>query len=210
MLDLGTGAGGGAVAFAEEGARVVALEYHATGVGLGLAVARADEAGVVVRFVQGDGRMLPLATGTFEVVFCNQVVEHVQDYQTMLMEAYRVLKPGGVAYVATGNRMWPIEGHSFLLFAGWLPPKVAELYVKILRRRSWSYEWDVWPLFPWQLSEGLRSAGFRIEAAANRFTNPARFARRAGRVLKALNEKHFGWIAPFWPAVTFVARKVGT
>ena len=38
---------------------------------------------------------LPFAGGTFDVVFCNHVLEHVRDDGRAISEIYRVLKPGG-------------------------------------------------------------------------------------------------------------------
>jgi SAM-dependent methyltransferase len=42
-----------------------------------------------------DGGRLPFADGSFDVVFCKQVLEHVHDPRPVLAEAARVLAPGG-------------------------------------------------------------------------------------------------------------------
>jgi SAM-dependent methyltransferase len=42
-----------------------------------------------------DGGRLPFADGTFDVVFCKQVLEHVHDPRLVLGEIARVLTPGG-------------------------------------------------------------------------------------------------------------------
>ena len=39
---------------------------------------------------------IPLEENTFDVVFCNHVLEHVNDAKKCMSELYRVLKPGGM------------------------------------------------------------------------------------------------------------------
>jgi len=38
---------------------------------------------------------LPFANNTFDVVFCNHVLEHIEDDKKAMQELFRVLKPGG-------------------------------------------------------------------------------------------------------------------
>jgi SAM-dependent methyltransferase len=46
-------------------------------------------------FVTFDGRRLPFDDGAFELVFCKQVLEHVEHPRELVGEAARVLAPGG-------------------------------------------------------------------------------------------------------------------
>jgi SAM-dependent methyltransferase len=43
---------------------------------------------------------LPMADGTYDLVLCNQVLEHVPDPLAVLREIRRVLKPGGQAWIS--------------------------------------------------------------------------------------------------------------
>jgi ubiquinone/menaquinone biosynthesis C-methylase UbiE len=52
--------------------------------------------------VDSSGR-LPYGDGTFDVVCSLEVIEHIEDQFGFLREAFRVLKPGGVALVSTPN-----------------------------------------------------------------------------------------------------------
>ncbi len=45
--------------------------------------------------VKMDVHDIPFEDNTFDVVFCNHVLEHVEDDEKVLSEFYRVLKPGG-------------------------------------------------------------------------------------------------------------------
>jgi SAM-dependent methyltransferase len=42
---------------------------------------------------------IPFEENTFDVVFCNHVMEHVADYQRCMQEIHRVLKPNGWAII---------------------------------------------------------------------------------------------------------------
>jgi len=55
---------------------------------------------------QANGLHLPFADSSFEVVICSEVLEHIDDYQSVLSEIDRVLAPGG-CFVASVPRAWP-------------------------------------------------------------------------------------------------------
>lgn len=46
-----------------------------------------------------DGKNIPLEDQSCDLVLCTEVLEHVQDYQRLVDEVHRVLKPGGRALV---------------------------------------------------------------------------------------------------------------
>ncbi len=57
-----------------------------------------------VRGVQADlNRELPLRSATFDVVTAMDVIEHLTGTETFVREAWRVLRPGGYAVIATPN-----------------------------------------------------------------------------------------------------------
>jgi SAM-dependent methyltransferase len=49
--------------------------------------------------VKMDIHEIPFEANTFDVAFCNHVMEHVEDYHKAMSELYRVLKPNGWAII---------------------------------------------------------------------------------------------------------------
>jgi SAM-dependent methyltransferase len=49
--------------------------------------------------VVGDGRCLPFPDQSFDLIVSNSMLEHIAEYQTVISECYRVLKPGGYIWM---------------------------------------------------------------------------------------------------------------
>lgn len=49
------------------------------------------------------GEKIPFGNNSIDFIYSFEVLEHVQDPKKVLGEIYRVLKPGGCAYIATSN-----------------------------------------------------------------------------------------------------------
>ncbi len=54
---------------------------------------------------------LPFPDESFDVVFSNEVIEHVQDDRQAVAEAVRVTKDGGYVVIYAPNRLYPFETH---------------------------------------------------------------------------------------------------
>jgi SAM-dependent methyltransferase len=57
------------------------------------------------------GEALPFPDDHFDVVFSNEVIEHVDDDRKTISEAVRVTKPGGTIVIFAPNRLYPFETH---------------------------------------------------------------------------------------------------
>jgi ubiquinone/menaquinone biosynthesis C-methylase UbiE len=84
LLDIATGGGHTANAFAPLVKKVTAAESFITGNGH-----------QNVEFVQGDAKQLPFTDESFEIVTCRIAPHHFPNVDLFIKEVYRVLKPGG-------------------------------------------------------------------------------------------------------------------
>ena len=67
--------------------------------------------------ILGDAQALGLADGTFDVVLCTEVLEHLPEPQRAVDEMFRVLKPGGTLLLTT-RFLFPIHDapHDYFRF----------------------------------------------------------------------------------------------
>jgi SAM-dependent methyltransferase len=87
---------------------------------------------------------LPFANNTFDFVFTNAVLEHVQNIELSMQEALRVLKPNGIFWASVPNYNSWYEAHYNIV---WIPyiltKRLAKLYVSIFFNRDPAYISDL-------------------------------------------------------------------
>lgn len=125
ILDFGCGAG-------NKVKQLCDLGYEAYGVDI------AFKEGPHLAFLLAKGRLkkiedsegcVPFLDNFFDVVFSEQVLEHVQDHNLVAKEISRVMKPGGVSIHRFPSRLRPFESHVGVLFAS------------VIRWRAWLFLW---------------------------------------------------------------------
>lgn len=57
-----------------------------------------------LKFLQMDGTKLPFDDAYFDKIVSFETIEHTTQFERMLLEFSRVLKPGGTAFISTPNR----------------------------------------------------------------------------------------------------------
>jgi len=95
VLDVATGAGHTALAFAPYVAEVVATDLTPEMLAVAAGLAR-DRGLANVTFAPADAEDLPFGDGAFDLVTCRIAAHHFPDVGRFLAEAARVLRPGGV------------------------------------------------------------------------------------------------------------------
>ena len=93
VLDLGCGEGYWTNVLAKKAENIFALDLSMDSVKL----ARNNDADYLV----GNGSVLPFANSSFDFIWCEQVLEHIEDDKTVLKEIYRILKPNGAVCLGT-------------------------------------------------------------------------------------------------------------
>ena len=115
------------------------------------------------RYQDVTGTQLPFADASFDVVLTNHVIEHVGEEPEQLRhlaEVRRVLRPGGIGYLAVPNRWMLVEPHYRLAFLSWLPRHWRTPY---LRWSGKGVEYDCLPLTAATTERYLAGAGFEFE-----------------------------------------------
>lgn len=196
VLEAGCGEGHYVDALAAAGADVRGIEYLADKLA---AWNRRHPGDDRVRF--GDLQALDFADESFDLVFMNEVLEHVPDDRRALAELFRVLKPGGLFVNFTPNRLYPLETHGVIYrrsrrhvgqlrapFIPWMPLSLAGRFVDFPARNYW----------PGQLTRMMRDAGFSVrgqsfmwqtfEGAGHGVTIAHRFAAAARGLARTLEK----------------------
>lgn len=82
------------------------------------------------RVLLGSAEALPIEDQTLHIIVMVTVLEHVESISQTLDECFRVLKPGGLLYVVTTNRLGlGKNGEYRVRLFNWLPRLVQEGYV---------------------------------------------------------------------------------
>src|SRR4051812_33739331 len=101
VLDLGCGTGSLSVLLAAAGYEVRGLDSSPRM--LDLARGKADAAGVVVEFTEGDAADPPYASGSADVVLCRHVLWALDHREAVLARWVQLLRPGGRLVLVEGN-----------------------------------------------------------------------------------------------------------
>ena len=103
ILENGCGVGMYVEHLSPLGGKVIGLEYD---------FERAAQARINSQnILNAAGESLPLPSGTFDLILSHEVIEHVQDDHTAILEMIRALKPGGRIVLFCPNRGYPFETH---------------------------------------------------------------------------------------------------
>jgi SAM-dependent methyltransferase len=105
VLDAGCGAGYGSAELAKTAIAVLGVDQSPDAVGFAREHYRLPN----LNFVCGSVGALPHADASFDLVVAFEVIEHLERWHEFLLEARRVLTPGGQFIVSTPNKLYYAE-----------------------------------------------------------------------------------------------------
>lgn len=161
VLDVGCGVGGALGSLMRAGARCTGVDIDTDR--LGLCRQRLELHGRDAVTMQGDAYRLPFDDASFDIVVCTDVLEHVPDRRRLISEYARVLRPGGVLYLAFPNllsiRNALRDPHYQLFGVTLLPLPLARWYTRL--RRGKNYDVEILPVSP-LIARVCRTHGVRV------------------------------------------------
>lgn len=168
-LDVGCGGGLLSEALAREGAEVTALDLSPELIKM--ANLHRLESGLQIEYrVQSVEALAEEAAGSFDVVTCMEMLEHVPDPGAVIAACARLLRPGGQLFVSTLNRT---PAAFALAVVG------AEYVARLLPRGTHHYQDFIRPS---ELGTWLRQCGLQLQdvsgLAYEPWRNRARLTRR--------------------------------
>jgi 2-polyprenyl-6-hydroxyphenyl methylase/3-demethylubiquinone-9 3-methyltransferase len=158
FLDIGCGGGLLSEPIARMGATVVAAD--AAEKNIQIASVHAEKMGLDIDYRHTTAEDLAKAGETFDVILNMEVIEHVADMEGFMEACCKLLKPGGIMFVATLNRTaksfaMAIVGAEYVL--RWLP-KGTHNWKKFLK--------------PSEVARAVRNYGLTVEDLAGASYNP--------------------------------------
>jgi 2-polyprenyl-6-hydroxyphenyl methylase/3-demethylubiquinone-9 3-methyltransferase len=126
-LDVGCGGGILAEEFARLGCDVTGIDPSEKSIEAARSHARQE--GLAIDYRIGTGEALPFPDASFELAYCCDVLEHVDDVNRVVAEISRILQPGGIFFYDTINRTFRSKLVMIKLFQEWswtsfMPPKL--------------------------------------------------------------------------------------
>jgi ubiquinone/menaquinone biosynthesis C-methylase UbiE len=163
VLEVGCGSAALAAAAARRGAEVTATDVSLRW--LVLARKRLAEEGVAgVRLACCAAEEEVFEPASFDLVLASDVIEHVVNPDAFVAGCARVLRPGGLLFLATPNRYsLGLEPHVRLPLVGYLPRGLARRYVWAVRKAPYDH---VRLLSARDLRHLLQASGLEAEIVA--------------------------------------------
>ncbi len=162
VCDVGCGGGLLTIPLARLGA--VATGVDAGAANVEAARVQAEKDGVDVAWRAGTAEELAAEGATFDVVVAMEIVEHVSDLRLFLETIARLVRPGGLLFLATLNRTpksfaLAVVGAEYIM--RWLPPG--------------THTWSKF-VTPRELERGVEATGLEVQAACGMVFDPLRWS----------------------------------
>jgi 2-polyprenyl-3-methyl-5-hydroxy-6-metoxy-1,4-benzoquinol methylase len=141
VLDMGCGIGGLSIPASFKVKEIKGIDVDESYISI--CKERAEEKGVKNATFEVMSLFDLEETEAYDVVLCSDVLEHVEDQKGVLTKVVGSLKDGGVFYMTTNNKYWPMEGHYGLLFLSY---QSREKALKRVVRKGKGNVYNIYPL----------------------------------------------------------------
>lgn len=91
-----------------------------------------------INVVIADGKDLPFPDRSFEIGFSNAVIEHVGSRDEQRKLVAEMLRTCQRVFIATPNARFPVDPHTLLPFAHWLPTRIWHRILRAVGQESWA------------------------------------------------------------------------
>lgn len=212
ILDIGSGMGDFMLACYQHGAIPLGIEPDNEHIDFSKSWFQDNKA--EIHLCQGIGEKLPFREGTFDIVSCNTVLEHVDNPAVVIKEVVRVLKPDGIFFLNGPNYLFPWEPHYCIVWFPYLPKTLAKVYLKLLKKPCAFVEHINYISTPSYLRI-TRKAGLTVRASwiEDIISNPSLVVGRYRAIVKTLKFFHVPkfLISLVSPSITliFVKHEIG-
>jgi SAM-dependent methyltransferase len=125
--------------------------------------------------------VLPYEDATFDIVTCTEAFEHIENYQPIVREMFRILKPGGIVMISTPNIL---NFRSRLKFMARGTYEFFDPLSTAADMGSWSWMRHIHPITYFHLCLALIDSGFE---------KPNHHPGKTQKLSAA-----FYWLAPFF------------
>jgi MPBQ/MSBQ methyltransferase len=160
-------------------------------------------------YLLGDARRLEIEPSSLDAVTLWNVIEHIEDWQSVMSAAARFLKPGGLAFIICPNYFaWRQEAHyhvpwkpSFLL-----PRHEASEYLRSLGRNPAYFESSIFYRTNWEVLSLLGELNFEpleLGTIQSRSLSPRNFLQWVLHPIRFIR-----FYNPFKHSVEIAARKL--
>jgi len=146
VLDLGSGFGGRTIHYAQAGgpALCVGIDIDEVGVSEGSKFAR-YLGQTNLQFVLGRGEQLPFKENAFDYVLSYDVLEHVNDFEHVFQEVYRVLRKGGRFLSVFPPYYGPMGHHIKRTKLPWINVFFSTEKTYEVLRKEYGDSFELWP-----------------------------------------------------------------
>lgn len=159
-------------------------------------------------YLCGDARKLDLAPESLDAVTFWNVIEHIENWETVLDAVTRCLKPGGLIFIICPNYMsWRNEAHYHVPWkpAFLLPRNKAIDYLRSLGRDPTYFSNCIFYRSNWEVLGKLRGRGYDLMELGTLEPRSLSLRRLISIAFKPF--KHFQFFNPFRQSVEVAARK---